>query len=56
MKFNARGQGQRNRKSKKVFAELFVMGIWWIMKGIWWIMKWTIFLPFTLLYVIFKKK
>ena len=49
MKFNTRGQGQRNRKAKKVFAELFVMGIWWIM-------KWTIFLPFTLLYVIFKKK
>lgn len=48
-KYNKRGQGQRNRRAKEGIAEGIVMLIWGLM-------KWTIFLPITLLFVIFKKK
>jgi hypothetical protein len=48
-KLNTRGQRQRNRKAKEGLAETFVMLIWGIL-------KWTIFLPITLVALIFKKK
>jgi len=48
-KLNKRGQGQRNRKVKQGLAEALVMFIWGIL-------KWTIFLPITLIFLIFKKK
>ena len=48
-KLNKRGQGQRNRKIKESIAESIIMLIWGIM-------KWTIFLPITLLVLLFKKK
>jgi len=48
MKLNKRGLGQRKRKVKQDLAEgMFSL--------IWTILKWTILLPFTILYLIFKK-
>lgn len=48
MKLNKRGLGQSKRKVKKDLAEgMFSL--------IWTILKWTILLPFTILYLIFKK-
>jgi|TARA_B110000238_G_scaffold166020_1_gene181519 hypothetical protein len=49
MKLNKKGQGQRNRKAKEGLAEGLVMLVWGIL-------KWTIFLPITLVLLIFKKK
>jgi|SaaInlStandDraft_2_1057019.scaffolds.fasta_scaffold1015722_1 hypothetical protein len=47
MKLNKRGLGQRKRKVKQDLAEgMFSL--------IWTILKWTILLPFTILYLIFK--
>ena len=48
-KINKRGQGQRNRKAKESLAEMFVMLIWGAL-------KWTIFLPITLIALIFRRK
>ena len=49
MKLNKKGQGQRNRKAKEGLAAGLVMLVWGIL-------KWTIFLPITLVLLIFKKK
>ena len=48
VKLNKRGQGQRNRRAKEGIIEGLVTIIWGLM-------KWTIFLPITLLFLIFKK-
>jgi len=49
MKANKRGVGQAKRRAKEGLAETLVMFIWGIL-------KWTIFLPITLIALIFKKK
>jgi len=49
MKFNKRAVGQRKRK----FENDMITGLFNL---IWSILKWTIFLPFTILFKIFKNK
>lgn len=48
MKLNKKSAGQNTRRAKEGIAELIVMSIWGIL-------KWTLFLPITLLFKIFKK-
>jgi|TARA_B100000497_G_scaffold121920_1_gene152353 hypothetical protein len=49
MKNIKRSVGQKKRKAKEGFAEL-------ILSLIWGLMKWTIFLPFTIIFMLFKNK
>lgn len=49
MKNYNRSLGQKKRKAKESIAELLVNLIWLSL-------KWTVFLPITLLFVLFKKK
>lgn len=49
MKNYNRSLGQKKRKAKEGIAELLVNLIWLAL-------KWTVFLPITLLFVLFKKK
>ena len=56
MKLNKRGQGQRNRRAKETLAKGLIDLFIGLLSLAWTIVKWTIFLPITLLFVIFKKK
>lgn len=49
MKNYNRSLGQKKRKVKESIAELFINLIWLTL-------KWTVFLPITLLFILFKKK
>ena len=52
MKFNNRGQGQRNRRAKESFAKL-------VLDLLWFIIKWSFmiaFFPITIIYFLFIRK
>lgn len=49
MKNINRSLGQKKRKAKEGLAELIVNLLWTAL-------KWTVFLPITLLFILFKKK
>lgn len=49
IKNHNRSLGQKKRKAKESIAELFINLIWLLL-------KWTVFLPITLLFILFKKK
>ena len=49
MKNSKRSLGQKKRRAKEGIAELIVNVVWFSL-------KWTVFLPFTLLFIVFKKK
>ena len=48
MKLNNRSLGQKKRHAKKALAEILLSTIWFLL-------KWTLFLPFTLCYLLLKK-
>lgn len=48
MKWNNRSLGQKKRHAKKALAEALLSIIWFLL-------KWTLFLPFTLCYLLLKK-
>ena len=56
MKLSKRSFGQKQRRAKEAAAKGIIDLFIGLLSLGWTIAKWTIFLPITLLFVIFKKK